>query len=394
VGVASGGDCPTAGFAKIAYSVAAVAIDIAAVATENEIVNKQAQIAQIEADTARWVGIQQGCTSLQINAAADIKRDLLELERAQLGILNLQVDLERALAQIRSLRNQASSLRADQAETEQLLINVEAAKNDPNVRIFKNDAILNAERTFESSIREAWRATRVFEYYTSQSYAKKSDLFLSRMIARGTPSVEEYLDELDEAFFEFEEDFGNPDLRVAVVSLRDDVLKIPELTPDQQPMSLKQRIDALREELVRAVYVDDFGYRAIPFSTALNELSPLTRNHKISHIEAEIVGTDVGDTVGRLYLRQLGTGTVRSVSGEKDYYRFPDRTAVVNPFFNGQRIFSPGVYRNERFRDRPFANTYWELVINQLDELANQDIDLASLTDVRLYIYYTDFTSY
>jgi hypothetical protein len=52
------------------------------------------------------------------------------------------------------------------------------------------------------------------------------------------------------------------------------------------------------------------------------------------------------------------------------------------------------VYRNKRLRDRPFVNTSWELLINQRDELENQDINLQSLNDLRLYVYYTDFTSY
>jgi hypothetical protein len=32
------------------------------------------------------------------------------------------------------------------------------------------------------------------------------------------------------------------------------------------------------------------------------------------------------------------------------------------------------------------------LVFNQKDETENMDVDLNSLTDLRLYIYYTDFT--
>jgi hypothetical protein len=96
--------------------------------------------------------------------------------------------------------------------------------------------------------------------------------------------------------------------------------------------------------------------------------------------------------VGRVYLRQQGTSTVRGVGGDTLYYRFPKQMAVINPFFNGNRVFVPEIYRSNRLRDRPFMNTSWELVLNQRDEAANQDIDLNSLTDVRLYIYYTDFT--
>ena len=82
------------------------------------------------------------------------------------------------------------------------------------------------------------------------------------------------------------------------------------------------------------------------------------------------------------------------MSGSKIYYRFPERLAVVNPFFNGNRVFTDDVYRNSDFRDRPYLNSSWELVINQRDEGVNQDIDLQSVTDVRVYVYYSDFVSY
>ena len=392
-GTANGGDCPTAMVQVGIFHTLSQTSLMSAAYFENEILRSQSEIANIEANTARWVGIQEACVIPQISAAADVKRQLLELERAKLRVLEEQVNLARILGAIRGLRNQAKRLQADQDETQQLIINVEAAKNDPNVRIYKNDAILTAERTFESTVREAWRATRVYEYYTSQSYAARNDLFLARMISRGSPSVEAYLASLDEAFYEFEETYGNPDVRVAVISVRDDVLNIPEFDESSQPMSLQARVQALRERLVDESYIDERGYRVIPFSTGLSELSPLTRNHKISHVEVEIVGTSVGDGVGRVYLNQLGTGTVSPLVGDKLFYRFPERQAVINPFFNGQRLYEPEIYRSDRLRDRPFANSYWELILDQKDEAENQDIDLQSLTDITLYIYYTDFTS-
>ena len=103
-------------------------------------------------------------------------------------------------------------------------------------------------------------------------------------------------------------------------------------------------------------------------------------------------GEDVGDDHGRVYVQQSGTGVVRNVDGEKSFFAFPARTAVINTFFNGAPVFDAAVYRNERLRDRPLVNTSWNLVINRKDERVNTDLQLASLTDVRLYIYYTDFT--
>jgi len=66
----------------------------------------------------------------------------------------------------------------------------------------------------------------------------------------------------------------------------------------------------------------------------------------------------------------------------------------LNPFFNGQRVSAPEVYRNARLRDRPLVNSRWELVFNQRDELVNQDININALNDIRLYFYYSDFTAF
>jgi len=41
-------------------------------------------------------------------------------------------------------------------------------------------------------------------------------------------------------------------------------------------------------------------------------------------------------------------------------------------------------------KDRPL----WELVINQRDESVNRDIDLQSLSDIRVLVFYNDFTSF
>ena len=109
-------------------------------------------------------------------------------------------------------------------------------------------------------------------------------------------------------------------------------------------------------------------------------------------MEGEIVGSNVGDQEGRIYLRQAGTGVVHGVDGVTRFYVFEPRTAVIDVLFNGNRRFDPSVYRSVRMKERPLLNTNWELVINQRDELANQDIDLDSLTDIRLYVYYADFT--
>ena len=163
------------------------------------------------------------------------------------------------------------------------------------------------------------------------------------------------------------------------------------------PINEADRVALFRAALSNSGRIDERGYVKMDFSTQLDELSPLTSNHKIYYVEAEYVGTDVGDAVGRVYLTNKGTSTVRRVDGDKSFYAFPQRTAVVNTFFNGERAFFDNtrvtdVYANFRLRDLPLANSSWELVLNTKDEPANLDINLRSLEDVRLYFYYSDFS--
>jgi hypothetical protein len=318
---------------------------------------------------------------------------LLDLTALELQAMKTDYTMRLAASKIEQLRNKATRIMAEQEENEQLTINVEAARNDPNVRIYKNDAVITADRTFDASLREAYKATKVYEYYTSQCYARLTNLSLVRMVAKGDFSLETYLSELEEAYGTFRETFGKPDVRVDLLSLRDDIMSIPRHGSDGHALSQSERVELFRQAIADPNLIDARGYLTIPFSTNLGRLSPLTRNHKVLYFEAEIIGSDVGDTMGRIYVRQSGTGLIFALDGSQSYSRFPERTAVLNPFFNGVRAFAPEVYRSERLRDRPYVNTAWEVVLNQRDELVNKDINLNALTDVRLYVYYTDFTA-
>ncbi len=392
VGTAAGTDCPQAGVGIAAYEAAARTETFVTIGANIAILAAKREISNIQRDGARWV-LNRPCDYATVDSNAKVADMVLGFKELEIEAYAAELDLSEKLGRVQSLRNTASRTIAEQSETEQLAINFEVARNDPNVRIYKNDAILTADRTFQAAVGEAYRATKVFEYYTSQSYAHLGDLFLVRLASRGDISLEAYLARLEHEFRSFQEAYGNPDQRVAIISLRDDVLAVPRLRDDSTPLSDAERLELFRAALTDARRLDENGYLTFPFSTSFGPLSPLTRNHKIHSIEAELVGADTGDAVGRLYLRQKGTGVVRALPGDKSFYAFPVRTAVLNPFFNGERVFSGAVYRNDRLRDRPFVNTHWELVLNQKDEQANKDINLRALSDVRLYVTYTDFTS-
>jgi len=394
-GTSTGGDCVFAGIARVGYGIAMVVNEVAQTGAQILIDQTESDISQIQAHNAAYQTEKQ-CDQIRIDSEAKTKDMVLSLSEINLESLRAQYQLQLALAEISRLHDQATRLQLEQEEVEQMAINVEAARNDPNVRIYKNDAIINADFSFEDALTQVYKATRVFEYYTSQSYAEREQLYLIRMVQYGDYNLENYLIELENAFAEFEEEYGEPDVRVHMISLKNDILNIARTYDDGTAISSADRTALLRAELTDPANLDENGYLTFPFSTRTDQLSPLTRNHKISYIEVDMNVSDWGeDDIGRVYLRQLGTSTVQSVDDEKLFYRFDARQSVVDVFFQGNKnVFDSSIYKSYRFRDRPFANTAWELVINQRDEPVNQDIDLSTLTDIKIYIYYSDFTTF
>ncbi len=391
-GTSAGGDCPMAVAAVAGFQTCAAIYQGISVALEASIVGMEAAKSAVERGRAKW-NTQKQCDLDAIESTAKIKE--IALEQFDVSIETAKIGYRLAIAgsKIEKLQNEAKRIMVQQEESEQLLINVEAAKNDPNVRIYKNDAIINADKTFNSALQAAYKATKVFEYYTSQSYEKLSNLFLIRMISYGDYNLENYMAELQDSFEEFQENYGNPDTRLAIVSLRDDIMQIPRIDENGLSISEAERSLLFRQKMQSTEVIDSKGYISIPFNTNYSKLSPLTKNHKIKFIEAEIVGDDTGDPIGRIYLKQKGTGTVNILGGGKQYYKFPDRTAVIDTFFSGEKPSADmTLYRSERFTDRPYLNSHWEFIFNNLDEEVNKDINLNSLADIKIYVYYTDFT--
>jgi hypothetical protein len=383
--------CTAAKAAGLAYAAIHIGLEAGIVTQQVFINRKEAELIDLDTEQATFP-YRMTCRSAELEFERQVRDLLVDMKRKELDALRTQYQLALQRGELQRLYNRAQRLQAEGEEAQQLAINVAAARNDPNIRIFRNDAVINAEVAFDAAIREAYRATLVFEYYTSQTYARRGDLFLTRLVSRGQYNLDNYVNDLNNAFFEFEEEFGLPNLRVQVLSLRDDVFAIPRTSPSGVPYTLAERIGQMRDKLLNPAMLDRHGYTAIPFATSLDRLSPATRNHKIRYIEAEINADSAGDAVTRLYLTQGGTSLVNSVRDEKIYYRFPELTAVLNPYIGGNKVFDPEVYQNARLRDRPLVATDWRLMINQRDEAVNQDLDLASVNDIRLFIYYSDFT--
>ncbi len=375
----------------------------AAVVTERKIssANERTKVRrderqEIESGRLGWDSEIQ-CAILDATRDAAMKRLTLRLRDLELSMLSAEYQIQLALSEIGRLRQQAKRTELEFEEALGLSINVEAAKNDPNIRIYRNDSVINAEISFEDALREAYRLTLVYEYYTSTTYTQRDQLFLIRMISSGEYNLENYVFDLRNAFITFEEVFGLPETRLEILSLMDDIMQIPRTDADGEALTVTQREALLRQRMLDPGMLNAQGYITVPFRTSIERLSPLTRNHKIFNIEANIVVGGNPDFLGRLYLRQVGTSVVRSVEDESIFYQFPDRTAVIDPFFNSSRQLKDSgtdIYKSYRLRERPLINTSWELVFNQRDEFVNQDINLEELSDIILFIYYNDFTVY
>lgn len=385
-------DCPT-GMANMAiFMTASVAIENVSIFLDSQISDMQGEIADLqEAQLAEQLG--QECAALQIDLVftlRDLNRKLLELA-IEATKATQQVRLARS--DMQKLRNQAVMLMKQQTEANDMAIDVEASRSDPNVRIYRNDTVVAADRTFNLAVREAYRLTKIFEYYTSQSYPDLDKLKLVRMVSHGDYSLESYVTDLVGAFQEFQEQYGAPSVRVAVISVKDDIFGAPNLGNNSTAVAQNTRKQTFVEWLTDAARLDNRGYIVIPFTTTLDELSPLTRNHKIKSVQVDISGGNIGDPLGRVYLAEKGTSLVKSLGGQSLYYALPERTAVINTKFNGTQTFTADVYTNTLLRDRPLVNTEWQLILNTKDEAVNKDIDLTSLTDIKLIIYYTDFVA-
>ncbi|HWA72746.1 MAG TPA: hypothetical protein VG937_10440 [Polyangiaceae bacterium] len=389
---ANGTNCLAKAAARVFILNATAPLQFQDLVLQDRISGLESEISNIQNSHALWDNLQQ-CNVAKIDSEALIEQKWLGLKGLEIESLKADYRVRLAFSEIHGLRNQAERIEAEAEEIEAQTISIEAARNDPNVRIYKNDAIISAERTFDAAMAAAYQATKVYEYYTSQTYGRSDQLFLIRMIEHGDYNLENYLLQLEDAYLAFQQSFGNPDDRVELLSLRDDIFAIPRIDKGGRSVSQSDRIAEFRTKLKDVALLDERGYLTVPFATVITRLSPLTRNHKLKRIEVEIIGSDVGDAVGRVYLRQKGTGLVQGLNDKPIYYRFPELTAVLDPFFNGVRSFGPEIYLSDRLRDRPLVNSRWDLVLNQRDETVNGDIDLGSLTDIRLYLYYTDFTA-
>ena len=364
----------------------------------------QGQVDDLERVKSIREKVYEQCASAQADEGPAISQVIGDVLAQQIEILKKSQQISLRLAAVTRLRNQLRILEAEYDEKSQLAIDAAAAANDPNVRIYRNDEIIAADRTFNRAIKSAYKATKVFEYYTGQSYEERDKLLLSRTVVYGDYSLEAYLEDLEDAYIAYQELYGSPDRRVLIKSLREDILFADLYDDNGEPMSQEARDEAFKALLSDEKWLDKNSYISIPFAINVEETSPLTHNHKLDYVRAEIVYDGRTDVLARIYLRPAGTSTIRTDGLDPFFYRMPPQISVINPSFNGAFLeqakgdvsgddLDDEIFIARRLRDRPLVNTQWELVLNLVDEQVNKDLLLDEIKDVRLFFYYNDFTA-
>ncbi|WP_236515341.1 hypothetical protein [Sandaracinus amylolyticus] len=384
-------ECITDGGALSLFTLGSAIATAGAIALETTATQIEIDADRVRIDTAHWVASQE-CRELTIESEP-IMRDLWrQVAEHHLEALQFQHRFALIRSEMERLHLEAQRIQEEQHEAEELAVDIERSRNDPNVRVYRNASVMTADDTFRRALEHAYRATRMFEYYTSQSYERAGQLHLIRMVAHDFPNLDSYLDQLEDDYEEFRVRFRTRARRVQRISVADHVFQIPfreggvELTTTERRRRFYERLTDPRN-------LDPSGAWTVPFSTSFERLSPCTFNHQIEHIEVQLEGTGFGDDEADLLIWQEGTGTLRTVAEGNRFHRLPPSLIVANPYFNrANTVFDPTVYRRHEMRERPFVNTNWRLVFDQLQNIENRDIDLTLIEDIVLYVYYTDFT--
>ncbi|MCA9543775.1 MAG: hypothetical protein KC613_05275, partial [Myxococcales bacterium] len=315
-----------------AWVVAAGAHFASTTALESTILTSRGVIREKARKYEEWQ-IKRECAYLEHERGYQIRALERDFLLTRLDVLQTAWDVDVVISQLRSLLNERNRIESEWADAQQLTAEAAAAQSDPTKRIYKNDAIRNAEQSFEVALRAAWQATLTYEYYTGSTYPQRDALFLARLVDRGDIPLRRYLEDLRERFFAFEQVYGNPDTRVARISVCNDIFDISYLDANGQARDDLDRAEECRRRLKDPAMLDASGALRIPFSTDFDALSPRTVNHKILFAEIGLAGDLGGDGVARAYLESSGTGVVTGTDGQRRFYTFPPRTAVMNPVF-------------------------------------------------------------
>ncbi|MCE9579337.1 MAG: hypothetical protein K8W52_39805 [Deltaproteobacteria bacterium] len=384
-------DCEAVPSSTAAYGLAAAASEYAVGLMQTEIQDQQDAMTQSQIRELTGQ-IDTQCTAIRIDSApvvADLVESIQQLRHdVNQTLLRVKMDL----ATMTALRLEARRTAQEEADAEALAIDVEAARNDPNIRVYMNTAMINADRSFNRALEHAFRATRLLEYYESQSYAHADDLYLIRMVAHGDYNLDNYLDELEDEYESFRGQYRNRAHRAIRLSMANDIMQIPTLGADGHSLSPAERTALMRARLLDPRLLDSRGRRTYTFSTTLDQFAPCTFGQQIDYVEVMFSGADLGDPNASVMLWQTGTGVVERADQGQNFHRLPPALIVATPRRDLDSAFDPSVYRNYGMRERPVVNTSWTLVFDEHNP-QNRDVHFDQLNDIYIYIYYTDFTN-
>ncbi len=384
-------DCAAVPGSVIGYAAAAALSEYAVGVMQTEIQDKQDDMTQSQIrELAGQIDAQ--CAAIRIDSVpvvADLTESIMQLQHdVKQTLLRVSMDLSTLTA----LQLEARRIAQEEADAEELAIGVEAARNDPNIRVYMNTAMLNADRSFNRALEHAFRATRLLEYYKSASVANADELYLIRMVARGDYNLDDYLDTLEDDYESFRGEYRNRSHRAARLSMTNDIMHIPTLANDGRALSAAERSALLRERLLDPTRLDAHGRRTFEFRTSLDEFAPCTFGHQLDYVEVMFSGANLGDPNASVMLWQDGTGVMERADQGQNFHRLPPALAVITPRRDLDSAFEPAVYRTYTLRERPLVNTSWRLVFDEQNP-QNRDVHFDQLNDIFIYLYYNDFTN-
>lgn len=385
-------------FSCLAVASKLGAFTLAAAVSEGTIAGLQAGIrdqqgAMVESQKIELTNqINSQCTAIQIDSKPVVASLIESIQQLDHDINQTLLRVKMDLDSLTALRLEARRTEQEETDAEELAVNVEAARNDPNVRVYMNTAMINADRSFNRALEHAFRATRLLEYYESQSYGSADELYLIRMISHGDYNLDSYLDALEDEYEAFRGQYRNRSHRAVRLSMANDIMQIPTLGTDGHSLSAAERSTLMRTRLLDPKRLDSRGRRTYTFSTTLDQFAPCTFGQQIDYVEVMFSGANLGDPNASVMLWQNGTGVIERADQGQNFHRLPPALIVATPRRDLDSAFDPSVYRNYGMRERPLVNTSWSLVFDEKNP-QNRDVHFDQLNDIYIYIYYTDFTN-
>jgi hypothetical protein len=337
--------------------------------------------------------LQTGCDYLSAEGGTRERGLHLALVQLELNALEALRATRAALEALHQAYAERVRLDTAYAATQRLADHIATGRRDPTVRLYRDAATLHADHSRAAAIAAAWDTTRVHEYYTASTYAARGQLHTIRQIASGATgrSLDRYVDDLEDAFLNAQQQQPNQDARIQRASLRDDILRIRryDTTEDgaAQVRSAAARTRALRQRLAESAQLSADGTITVEFATHTDLLAPQTSDHLIERVEVILIGRALGDDL-RVQLRHMGAGTLRDRDGHQQRATLPPRTAVLHPVIDAPVQFNQRRLRSEALSDRPLIQSRWQLVLDLQQAPASPGLNLGGLEDIEVLMHY------